>query len=205
MIAARPGGFEALRTLALEGRGAVPAHRCELCGLELPAEHRHLVDVSRHSLACACEECALVLDGAGRFRRPGRAVLRLDGLRISAVEWDALGIPVLLAFFFRSSASGTIEAIYPGPAGATRSTPNPTAWEALAQKAPRLSAMERDVEALLVDRIGELHRQLIVPIDECYRLAGLLRTSWRGLSGGDDVRRGMERFFAELEARAEAA
>jgi hypothetical protein len=65
--------------------------------------------------------------------------------------------------------------------------------------------METDVEALLVNRIGELHRHLIVPIDEPFRLTGLLRTSWRGLSPGDDVRRGMERFFAELEARAGAA
>jgi hypothetical protein len=203
MMAAGQRGFEALRTLARAGRGG--AHRCELCGLELQAEHHHLVDVSLHSLACACDGCALVLDGSGRFRRPGRAVWRLDGLRISAAEWEALGIPVQLAFVFRSSASRTLEAVYPSPAGATRSTPEPEAWKALAGRAPRISAMEEDVQALLVKRIGEPHRHLIVPIDECYHLIGLLRTSWRGFSGGDEVRSAMESFFAGLEARAEAA
>ena len=196
-------GFQSLRMLARAGRGA--AHRCELCGLELPAEHRHLVDVEAHSLACACEGCALALYGSGRFRRPGRAVVRLDGLRISSEEWEALGVPVLLAFFVPRSGPGAIEAIYPGPAGMTRSNPGPRAWAALAARAPRLCAMEPDIEALLVNRIKEPHRCFIVPIDECYRLAGLLRTAWRGFSGGDQVRRGMEQFFARLEARAEAA
>ena len=27
----------------------------------------------------------------------------------------------------------------------------------------------------------------IVPIDECYRLVGLIRMHWRGLSGGTEV------------------
>ena len=40
-----------------------------------------------------------------------------------------------------------------------------------------------------------------MPIDECYKLVGLIRTHWRGLSGGDEVWDEIARFFDRL-ARA---
>ena len=43
---------------------------------------------------------------------------------------------------------------------------------------------EPDVEALLVNRVGAVREYFIVPIDECYKLVGLIRLHWRGLSGG---------------------
>jgi hypothetical protein len=44
----------------------------------------------------------------------------------------------------------------------------------------------------------------IVPIDRCYALVGLIRSTWRGISGGDAVTEAVERFFGELRAGAAA-
>jgi len=44
----------------------------------------------------------------------------------------------------------------------------------------------------------------IVPIDACYRLVGLIRLHWRGLSGGTEVWQAIGRFFSELRSKAEA-
>jgi hypothetical protein len=41
-----------------------------------------------------------------------------------------------------------------------------------------------------------------VPIDECYRLVGLIRVHWKGLSGGSEVWREIRKFFDSLKARS---
>jgi hypothetical protein len=65
--------------------------------------------------------------------------------------------------------------------------------------------MAPDVEALLVDRVGGAHRHWLVGVDECYALVGLIRTRWRGLSGGTEVWGEISAFFDALDARSEAA
>ena len=67
--------------------------------------------------------------------------------------------------------------------------------------------MESDVEALLANRLGEPHgfaehEYYILPIDQCYKLAGLIRSHWRGLSGGTEVWEILHQFFAELREQA---
>ena len=62
--------------------------------------------------------------------------------------------------------------------------------------------LQPDVEALLVNRVGGTREYLLVPIDECYKLVGLIRTHWRGLSGGAEVWREIGAFFAALKTRA---
>jgi hypothetical protein len=62
--------------------------------------------------------------------------------------------------------------------------------------------MEYDVEALLVDRARGARRHWLVPIDECYALVGLIRTRWRGLTGGTEVWQEIARFFDALDRRA---
>jgi hypothetical protein len=42
----------------------------------------------------------------------------------------------------------------------------------------------------------------VLPIDECYKLVGLIRGNWRGLSGGTEVWQKIAGFFAELKNRA---
>ena len=61
--------------------------------------------------------------------------------------------------------------------------------------------------ALLVNRVGHVAGAVpaeyyLVPIDECYKLVGLIRTHWRGLSGGTEVWREIGAFFATLKKRA---
>jgi len=58
------------------------------------------------------------------------------------------------------------------------------------------------VEALLVNRVRGTREHFLVPIDECYRLVGLIRMHWRGLSGGREVWEEIEQFFEELRGRS---
>ena len=41
----------------------------------------------------------------------------------------------------------------------------------------------------------------LVPIDDCYELVGLIRSSWRGFGGGEEVWTQIERFFGDLPTR----
>src|SRR5258705_469491 len=65
-----------------------------------------------------------------------------------------------------------------------------------------LAELEMDVEALLVNRVRGARGHWLVPLDECYALVGVIRTRWRGLSGGSEVWQEIDRFFGELDGRA---
>ena len=74
-------GFSALKQTLGRFRQAAPqrqpAERCELCGLELPAEdHAHLVEPANRRILCACDACAILFDSQqdGRYRRVPRTV-----------------------------------------------------------------------------------------------------------------------------------
>lgn len=196
----------AFRTLNRLMREREPEERCDLCAAGIGADHRHLVEVATGSLRCSCRACALLFgDGgahAGRFRVVPEHVRLLTGFRLTDDQWDAMLVPVGMAFFHRSSRAGRIVAQYPGPAGATGASLAPEAWRALEAANPVLAELEPDVEALLVNRVGRARDHLMVPIDECFRLVGLIRSSWRGLSGGTEAWRAIADFFEELRARA---
>jgi hypothetical protein len=131
-----------------------------------------------------------------------RRVRQLDDFAISDAQWDNLLIPINLAFFFRSAPAERVIVLYPSPAGATESLLDLAAWEQLVQANPILETLELDVEALLVNRVGGARQYYIVPIDACYQLVGLIRTNWRGLSGGSEVWEEIGRFFDRLKQRA---
>ena len=57
----------------------------------------------------------------------------------------------------------------------------------------------------LAGRARGARRHWIVPIDECFALVGLIRTRWRGLTGGKEVWQELDRFFDALDARARPA
>ena len=192
-------------------RQRVPLERCELCGKGLPPEHAHLVRPEQRQLVCACEPCAVLFAGSGSstYKRVPRRITLLADYAVTDEQWDALTIPIDLAFFLYSSPAGQVVAVYPSPAGPTESLLHLDAWDDIAAGHPRLRALEPDVEALLVNRVrqreeGATARYFVVPIDECYRLVGLIRKSWRGLSGGAVVWREIAEFFAQLEARADS-
>jgi hypothetical protein len=182
--------------------------RCELCGTPLVASHRHLFDLESRELLCACRACSTLFDrraaGGGHFRLVPDRRLRLEQFELPDHVWEALRIPVDMAFFFHSSAPERVMAFYPGPMGATESHLPLSAWGQIEAANPVLDTMEPDVEALLVNRVKGARRQWIVPIEDCYRLVAVIRTRWRGFGGGKEVWREIDGFFEALDGRARA-
>ncbi|HEY8503256.1 MAG TPA: DUF5947 family protein, partial [Gemmataceae bacterium] len=173
---------------------------CELCGVGLAPEHDHLIEPATRGMLCACPACALLFDSphAARYRRVPRRAEFLPDFRMTDAQWEALQIPVGLAFFFRSTPAARVVALYPSPAGATESLLPLDAWDELAADNPVLRELAPDVEALLAYRVGQAREHYRAPIDECFRLVGLIRARWRGFSGGPEVGEEIDRFFARL-------
>ncbi len=67
-----------------------------------------------------------------------------------------------------------------------------------------LEELEADAEGLIVNRLAEPPQYAIAPIDDCYRLVGLVKASWEGISGGSGLERAIRGYFGELHERAEA-
>jgi hypothetical protein len=181
-----------------------------LCGADLGPGHPHLIEPAQRKLACACDACAILFSGrsAAKYKRVSRRVRALQNFRLDDGQWDALAIPIGLAFFFHSSPLDKVVAFYPSPAGATESLLPLDTWSDLAAANPVLHGMEPDVEALLVNRVGQLRGSAppsyyLAPIDACYRLVGVIRANWRGFSGGTETWEAIGRFFAGLDAVAE--
>jgi Family of unknown function (DUF5947) len=191
---------------AAEPKAEEPDEHCELCSAPIPSTHRHLLELSSRELVCACRACSLLFDrggaGNGRYKLVPERRLRLDGFAMSEAAWEGLRVPVDMAFFFHSSAEQRVVAYYPGPMGPTESQLELRSWQELEQANPILAELEWDVEALLVNRVRGARGHWLVPLDECYALVGVIRTRWRGLSGGGEVWQEIDRFFVELDGRA---
>jgi hypothetical protein len=185
-------------------RPRVVREHCTLCQAELADEHPHLVELATRRLVCACDGCALLFSGPGatRYRGVPRRARSLPDFRLTDEAWEALQLPINLAFFVQSTAAGRVIALYPSPAGGTEAVVEAEAWESLAEENPVLREFEPDVEGLLVNRVGESREYYRVGIDECYRLVGMIRTHWRGLSGGATVWGEIARFFDGLRERS---
>ncbi len=183
-----------------------PDERCELCSHPIAPEHRHLLDLSTRELMCACQACSLLFDrgaaGGGHYRLVPDRRLRLTDFELSDLAWAQLRIPVDMAFFFHSSSDERVMAYYPSPMGPTESLLGLEAWEQLEADNPILQDMAADVEALLVNRARGARQQWLVPIAECYGLVAVIRTRWRGLSGGKEVWQEIDRFFEDLDRRS---
>ena len=198
--------FAALRQFARK-RAAI--ERCEMCSRELAPDHEHLVEPAIRKLICACQACAILFDGQSgtKYKRvPGR-VLFLRDFQLTDAQWDGLMVPIEMAFFFKSTPQGKVIALYPSPAGPTESLLSLDTWTDIVEMNPVLNEMQDDVTALLVNRVGHVRgaapaEYYLVPIDECYKLVGLIRTHWRGFSGGTEVWREIGAFFSALKKRA---
>ena len=184
----------------------VAAERCDLCSAELPAEHTHLFEPPTRQLLCSCEACAVLFSGQAetKYKRVPRRVRSLPDFRLTDAQWESLLIPIGMAFFFHSSPAGKTLALYPSPAGATESLLDLSSWGAVVEDNPVLKGLEPDTEALLVNRVRGAGDYYVAPIDECFKLVGLIRARWRGLSGGAEVWREIEEFFAALKAKSGA-
>ena len=182
---------------------------CEMCSKELAVSHQHLLDPVSRKLICACDACAILFSGQGqaKYKRVPRRVRFLADFRMTDSQWDGLMMPINMAFFFKSTPQARVIALYPSPAGATESLLSFDTWGEIALENPVLLEMEADVEALLVNRIGHSRgfsnpEYYVVPIDECFKLVGLIRSRWQGLSGGTEVWREIGEFFGGLKAKS---
>lgn len=195
-----------VETLRRWMRPRTPRECCDLCGAEIAPVHPHLFEPQERKLSCSCDACALLFADrrGGRFVRVPRRIERLPDFQCSDAQWDALRVPINLAFFFESTPAGCPTAVYPSPAGPTEAIPDAGVWAQLATDNPALATMQADVEALLVNRVGKSRQAFICPIDECYRLVGLVRMHWRGLSGGSKLWAEIDRFFIDLQARVKS-
>jgi len=177
-----------------------------MCAEVIPAEHGHVADLQDSSLLCTCRACYLLFTpveaGRGRYRAVPDRYLADPEHPLSAGDYEELEIPVGLAFFLRSSQRGEVAGFYPSPAGATECRLDLAAWARVATDHPLLSAIDDDVEALLITKSGDAVEHFLVPIDACYELAGRMRLTWRGFDGGSEARQSIDEFLAGVRSRA---
>ncbi len=203
MTSVQAGNWVAKLQRFMRGPQAAADEYCELCAAPIAHDHPHLAEPASRRLLCVCRGCALLLGNRAdnKYRRVPEEAERLEDFHLSDVEWDAFGIPIGLAFFFRSAAEDRVVSFYPGPAGPTESLLDLAAWSGLVSNNPVLAALEPDVEALLVNRVNGARDYFRVPIDRCYVLVGLIRKHWHGVSGGSEAWAAIDGFFDDLRQR----
>ena len=202
-------GNRSFATLRQFIRQRAPVEVCEMCSARLAADHQHLIEPANRKLICACDACAILFGSQGemKYKRVPRRIRFLPDFHLTDAQWESLMIPINMAFFFRSTPTGQIVALYPSPAGPTESLLSLDSWDEISESNPAVKKMEPDTEALLVNRVASARghassEYYIVPIDECYKLVGLIRAHWHGLSGGAKVWEEIGAFFAGLKQRS---
>jgi hypothetical protein len=179
-----------------------------MCSAPIPDEHDHIVDLEPRSLLCTCHGCYLLFtaEGSGghRYRAVPDRYLAFPDFQLAPAQWDALQIPVSVAFFFVNSSLDRVAAFYPSPAGATESLLSLDTWDDVVAADPQLATLTPDVEAFLVrtSRGDGAPECYLVPIDACYELVGRLRRLWRGFDGGREAHDALDAFFAGVRSRA---
>ena len=205
--AAQPALVAGLRRYLREPAAPGPARaaepgRCELCPMSLSEDHKHLLDLEERRIVCVCATCWSVRSGDARYRPPGSRTVWLEDFALPDDLWAAFEIPIGLAFFLRSGAAGGVVGLYPSPAGATECELDLDAWERLVAANPVLDDLDTDAEALIVNRLATPHAHAIAPLDDCYRLVGIIKATWEGIAGGKAMEAAVEHFFADLRAGA---
>ena len=197
---------DVLQRLLARPRKVVEYERCEMCAAQLPDEHSHVVHLEARSLLCACRPCALLFmnsnAAAGRYKTVPDRYVHDPAFTLSDAQWDTLQIPVGMVFLFTNSRDERVIAFYPGPAGATECSLPLDEWAEVCAANPALTAAEPDVEAVLLRRHDGGIDAHLVPIDACYRLVGLVRTTWKGFDGGEEAHNAIDAFFADLRERS---
>jgi hypothetical protein len=202
--------YDVLTRITTNRAASEPAgEHCEMCSELIADEHQHVVNVVRRQLMCVCRACYLLFTDADaelRYRAVPDRYLAFPDFALDRRTWEALQIPVGVAFFFTNSALLRTVAFYPGPAGACESELDLDAWTAISSADPRVRLLTDDVEALLVrlPETGESAQpqSYLVPIDACYEFVGRLRMLWRGFDGGQQARQFIDDFFDHIASRA---
>ena len=206
------GAYDVLARVRANRTAPQPAgERCEMCSESIADEHQHVVNVEGRQLMCVCRACYLLFSDTSadlRYRAVPDRYLTFPDFALDRREWEALQIPVGLAFFFRNTALGRTVAFYPGPAGATESELDLSAWNNIRDADTRVDMLADDTEALIVrvpDDGTAAPECYLVPIDACYEFVGRLRMLWHGFDGGQQVREFIAEFFDQVATRSRVA
>jgi hypothetical protein len=207
---ARPAGDMPSNGDARATNGAAAAQSpdteaCDLCGIGIAQDHRHLLHLVERRIVCACESCWAMRSGEGDYRPTGNRTVWLPDLQLPDDVWAGFQIPIGLAFFMESTVTACVVALYPSPGGATESELHFESWSRMRELNPVLAGLEPDIEGLVVNRLSDPPAYAIAPIDRCYELTGTIKAHWEGISGGAAVEGAVERFFEDLRAKAVAA
>ena len=97
--------LEVLRRIAADRPRAVVGERCEMCAEPIRDEHQHVVSLQGRQLMCVCRGCYLLFTDQQadiKFKAVPDRYLSFPDFALSPGRWDALEIPVALAFFFQT-------------------------------------------------------------------------------------------------------
>jgi Family of unknown function (DUF5947) len=191
-----------LPTERMAGGGDRGGGHCELCPISLADDHKHLLDLDERRIVCVCPTCWSMRSGEARYRPTGSRTLWLHDFELADDLWAAFQIPIGLAFFMRSTESGNVIGLYPSPAGATECELDLDAWDRLVAANPVLEDLDADAEALIVNRLADPHAHAIAPLDDCYRLVGIIKATWEGIAGGAEMEAAVAGYFDGLRATA---
>jgi hypothetical protein len=200
----RPSTPPSVPSAPAPATGASETEVCDLCGIGIPADHRHLLGLVDRRILCSCETCWAMRSGEGDYRPTGNRTVWLPGLDLPDDLWASFQIPIGLAFFMDSTVTGCVVAMYPSPGGATESELHFDSWMRMRELNPVLESLEPDIEGLIANRLTDPPMYVIAPIDRCYALTGTIKASWEGISGGPGVEPAVTGFFAGLRAEAAA-
>jgi len=203
-----PGSSSVFNSLVRLREFAANRRTVELCGFcaaELPQHHEHLLEIATRKMECVCRGCAILFTNQGqKYQRVPRRVRALADFRMTDAQWEALAIPIGMAFLFYSSLDNKVVALYPSPGGPIESLLPLQSWEEIANDNPQVREMKPDVEGLLIHRIRSARDYYLIPIDECFKLVGIIRTHWKGISGGYTVWEQVATFLSVLRQHAES-
>jgi hypothetical protein len=189
-------------TTATQAVRAPAEEVCDLCGIGLPEDHRHLLALVERRIVCSCETCWAMRSGEGDYRPVGNRTVWLPDLQLPDDLWASFQIPIGLAFFMESTVTACVVAMYPSPGGATESELHFDSWTRMRQLNPVLDTLEPDIEGLIANRMSDPPMYVIAPIDRCYALTGTIKAHWEGISGGTAVEAALNAFFERLAAEA---
>lgn len=173
---------------------------CELCNMNIPVQHRHLLQLDERRIVCVCGTCWALRSGDPEYRPAGNRIVWLEDFNLPGELWASFQVPIGLCFFFFSGSVQKIVGLYPSPAGATECELYLDSWEELKELNPILSTLEVDIEAMVINRLADPPQYAIAPIDQAYELVGLIKANWEGISGGAGLNAAVENFFRGLKA-----
>ena len=172
---------------------------CDLCGTSMPEDHRHLLELEERRIVCVCESCWALRSGEAQYCPPARG----SSCSTTSTCPTSCGRGCASRSAWPSSFARTTASWRSTRAPPARPSPSSEleAWDELVGRNGVVGDIERDSEALVVDKLNDGIQAAIVPTDEAYRMVGLVKANWQGISGGQGVPAAVAGFFDELRAR----